>query len=41
MVKCEQIAVQFHIDNLKVSHKEQAVFNNFLDKIRSEFGQEN
>ena len=40
MVNSEQIIVQFHVDDLKVSHKKQAVLDNFLDKLRCEFGQE-
>ena len=40
MVNGEQITVQFHVDNLKVSHKEQSVLEDFLCDLRSEFGQE-
>ena len=40
MVKSEQITVQFHVDDLKVSHKEQSVLEGFLGNLRSEFGQE-
>ena len=40
MVNSEQITVQFHIDDLKVSHKEQSVLEDFLSDLRSEFGQE-
>ena len=40
MVNGEQITVQFRVDNLKVSHKDHAVLNDFLDDHRSEFGQE-
>ena len=32
--------VQFHVDDLKVLHKDQAVLDDFLDKLRGEFGQE-
>ena len=39
MVKGVQITIQFHIDDLKVSHKDLPVLDNFLDKLRSEFGQ--
>ena len=39
MVNGEQVTVQFHIDDLKVSHKDQAVLDDFLDDLRSEFGQ--
>ena len=41
MVNGEQITVQFHVDDLKVSHKEQAVLEDFLKDLRDEFGQEN
>ena len=40
MVNGEQITVQFHVDNLNVSHKDQAVLEGFLSNLRSEFGQE-
>ena len=40
MVNSEQITVQFHVDDLKVSHKDYAVLDDFLDDLRSEFGQE-
>ena len=40
MVNGEQVTVQFHVDDLKVSHKYQSVLNDFLNKFRSEFGQE-
>ena len=40
MVNGEQITVQLHVDDLKVSHKEQSVLENFLGNLRSEFGQE-
>ena len=36
----EQVTVQFHVDDLKVSHKDQAVLEDFFDELRSEFGQE-
>ena len=36
----EQTTVQFHVDDLKVSHKDRAVLDYFLDEHRSEFGQE-
>ena len=38
MVNGEQITVQFHVDDLKVSHKDQAVLNDFFDELRCEFG---
>ena len=38
MVNGEQVKLKFHVDDLKVLHKTQAVLNNFLDKLRSEFG---
>ena len=31
---------QFHVDNLKVSHKDQAVLEGFLTDLRDEFGQD-
>ena len=40
MVNGEQITIQFHVDDLKVSHKEQAVLEDFLKDLRDEFGQE-
>ena len=40
MVNGEQITVQFHVDNLKVLHKKQAVLEDFLKDLRDEFGQE-
>ena len=40
MVNGEQVTVQFHINDLKVSHKDQAVLDDFLDELKSEFGQE-
>ena len=40
MVNGEQIAVQFHVDDLKVSHKDQAVLEDFLSNLRNKFGQE-
>ena len=40
MVNGEQITVQFHVDDLKVSHKEESVLEDFLGDLRSEFGQE-
>ena len=38
MVNGEQITVQFHVDDLKVSHKEQSVLEDFLKDLRDEFG---
>ena len=40
MVNGEQITVQFHVDDLKVSHKKESVLEGFLGNLRSEFGQE-
>ena len=37
MVNDEQITVQFHVDDLKFSHKEQSVLEDFLGGLRSEF----
>ena len=39
MVNGEQITVQFHVDDLKVSHKEQSVLAEFRSNLMSEFGQ--
>ena len=39
MVNSEQITIQFYVDDLKVSHKDHAVLDDFLDDLRSEFGQ--
>ena len=36
MVDDVQITVQFYIDDIIVSHKDQAALDNFLDKLRSE-----
>ena len=33
----EQTIVQFHNDDLKVLHKDQAVLDIYLDKLRSEY----
>ena len=38
MVNGEQVTVQFHVDDLKVSRKDQAILDDFLDDLRSEFG---
>ena len=38
IVNGEQITVQFHVDDLKVSHKEQSVLDDFLIDLRDEFG---
>ena len=40
MMNGEQITVQFHVHDLKVSHRDHAVLDDFLDDLRSEFGQE-
>ena len=40
IVNGEQITVQFHVDNLMVSHKNQTVLEDFLANLRDEFGQE-
>ena len=39
IVKSEQIIVIFQVDNLKVSHKDQAVLKNSFDELRNEFVQ--
>ena len=41
MVNGEQITVQFHVDDLKVSHKEHSVLEDFLGHLRGEFRQKN
>ena len=40
MVNGEQITIQFHVDDLKVSHKEQSVLDEFFKDVKDEFGQE-
>ena len=40
MVNGERITVQFHVDDLKVSHKEESVLEGFLGNLRNVFGQE-
>ena len=40
MVNGEQVTDQFCVDDLKVLHNDQAVLDDFLDDLRSEFGQE-
>ena len=40
MVDDEQITVQFHADDLKVSHKDQSALEDFLGDLRIEFGQD-
>ena len=40
IVNGEQIIVQFYVNDLKVSHKDQAVLEDFLGVLRSESGQE-
>ena len=40
MVKSEQVIIQFHVDDLKVLHKNQSVLDDFLDELGSEFWQE-
>ena len=40
MVNDKQTKVQFHVYDLKVSHNDQNVFDDFLDELRSEFVQE-
>lgn len=39
-VKGEQLTVQFHVDDLKVSHKDHRVLNKFVSNLKKEFGQE-
>ena len=40
MVNGEQLTVQFHVDDLKASYKEQKVLDGLLSDLRTEFGQE-
>ena len=40
MLNNEQVTVQFHVEDLEVSPKDQAVLDDFFDELRSEFGQE-
>ena len=40
MVNGEQLTVQFNVDDLAASHKEQKVLDDFLDDLQNEFGQE-
>ena len=40
MVNGEQLTVQIYVDDLKASHKEQAVLDDFMSKLREEFGKE-
>jgi hypothetical protein len=32
------VTVQFHVDNLKISHKEQSVLDNILNDLDVKFG---
>ena len=40
MMNGEQITVQFHVDNLNVSHKDHPVLEDFCSNLRTEFGKE-
>ena len=40
IVNDEQITIQLHVNGLKVSHKNQAVLEDFLNDLKREFGQE-
>ena len=40
MMNDENITIQFHVDGLKVSHKDQSILENFLCNLKSEFEQE-
>lgn len=40
IVNGEQLTVQFHVDDLKASHKDQGVIDDFLDDLKAEFGKE-
>ena len=38
MANSEQVTVEFHVDDLKVLHKDHTVLDDFLNDLRSEFG---
>ena len=38
MIDSEQVTVQFHIDNLKVSHKNPDVLDDFFDELGNKVG---
>jgi hypothetical protein len=38
MVDGNQITIQFHVDDLKISHVNQSVINSVLDNLNNEFG---
>ena len=40
MVNGGQLTVQFHVDDLKVSHKDSKVFDEFLKELQKDFGKE-
>ena len=40
MVDSEQRTIRFQVDNMKESNKDQALLDDFLDEVRSEFVQE-
>ena len=40
MVNGEQLTVQFNVVDLKASHKEKKVLDDFLDDLQNKFGQE-
>ena len=40
IVNSEQMIVQLYVDNLKLSHKDQDILDDYLDELRCEFGQE-
>jgi hypothetical protein len=38
MIDGNQITIQFHVDNLKISHMKQSVIDSVLDDLNNEFG---
>ena len=36
MINSEQVTVQFHVDDLKVSNKDQNVLDAFLDELNTQ-----
>jgi hypothetical protein len=38
MIDDRQITIQFHVDNLKISHMKQSVIDSVLDDLNKEFG---
>ena len=40
MVNGDELIVQFHVDNLKASHKDKKVLDDFMHKLTKQFGNE-